>query len=114
MAMGRELDNANPTIVNVSDLPTRRREKRNQVVRLVGDDAARWSTSQGIFGDAEDLRAGTADSDDGGDPIDEQEIYGKPPLLGLPISALTNQPFRFNCHNIRPGAPSYPRPARCR
>lgn len=73
--MGRELDNANPTIVNVSDLPTRRREKRNKVVRLVGDDGARWSTSPGIFDDAEDVRD-DADSDDGGDPIDEQEIFG--------------------------------------
>lgn len=79
MAMGRELDNANPTIVNVSDLPTRRRDKRNnKVVQLVGDDRVRWSTSQGIFGDedAEDVGV-DVDSDDGGDPIDEQEIYGK-------------------------------------
>lgn len=80
MAMGRELDNANPTVVNVSDLPTRRRERRNKVVRLVGDDGARWSTSHGIFGDDEDLRD-EADSDDGGDPIDEQEIFGKLPFL---------------------------------
>lgn len=138
MAMGRELDNANPTIVNVSDLPTRRREKRNKVIRLVGDDGARWSTSHGIFDDTEDHRA-DGDSDDGGDPIDEQEIFGKYQFFDSPawrpwclyalLLALSRSPLlreskrrstnmstntlsRSDCHHFRSRAPSYSWPAR--
>lgn len=75
MAMGRELDNANPTIVNVSDLPTRRRDTRNRLASRSVDDDIRWHTSfDGIFGDSDDTS--DADADEAGDPIDEQEIYG--------------------------------------
>lgn len=78
-----ELQNANPTIINASELPTRRGEKRRKTVHRTGHDNTtidsdlHWDApleGHGLFGV---LRDGHEhDDDDGGDPIDEQEIFG--------------------------------------
>lgn len=76
---GAELDNANPTIINPSELPTRRqrRKKDGSSMKLSIQDVlmAKPSYSMDPFymSDFSDT-----DSDDSTvEPIDEQEIYGK-------------------------------------
>lgn len=75
-----ELQNANPTILNLSELPTRRRQK--QSLRRPDDDLTTFSprpphwekvlheTFEGF--ESKSL----SDSSDAEDPIDEQEIFG--------------------------------------
>lgn len=75
-----ELDNANPTIISISDLPSHRQRRT-----LKSDDTTthsirelllakpQYSLDPYYMSDSEDT-----DSDDtAGDPIDEQEIYGE-------------------------------------
>lgn len=72
-------ENANPTILNASDLPSRRvetAEKQQQsglfdVVPAYGYLSDRFSEAQSSSSDSED---------DTPEDIDEQEIYGMPPL----------------------------------
>lgn len=85
MALSGELQNANPTIRNVSELPTRRRAARKAARRTKAVDVGPyeadldWDDSlehEAIFGGSGAL----AECDDQGmeeeDPIDEQEIFG--------------------------------------
>lgn len=75
-----ELQNANPTIINLSELPTRRRQKG--AAQLGSDELnafsprpPRWDQpSPDVFGGyGTESDQSTSDS---GDPIDEQEIFG--------------------------------------
>lgn len=83
MAMSMELQNANPTIINASELPTRRGEKRRKTTYRTGQDITtfdsdlHWDTpleGHGLFGISSD--GDEYDDDNAGDPIDEQEIFG--------------------------------------
>jgi len=84
-----ELDNANPTILNVSDLPSnrqRRREKgdgpKKQGVQEILMARPSYSLDPFYLSDFSDGDSSDADSDDSTlEPIDEQEIYGKPHSL---------------------------------
>lgn len=75
-----ELQNANPTIINLSELPTRRRQKGaaqrgNVELNAFTPRPPHWDKpSSDVFGGH-----GSETESDGsyaGDPIDEQEIYG--------------------------------------
>lgn len=87
-----ELQNANPTIINLSELPTRRRQKgaaqgHNQELNVFTPRAPHWDKpSLDVFGGS-----GSDTESDGsyaGDPIDEQEIYGTQPAMPRSKSAL--------------------------
>lgn len=75
-----QLDNANPTILSVSDLPSHRRRRRDrdvsskkQGVRDVLMAKPSYSLDPFYMSDFSDT-----DSDDSTvEPIDEQEIYGE-------------------------------------
>ena len=110
-----EVLNANPTIRNASDLPSRRRlsssnERKNDLLSLITG-----SPSSDEFADPFDTPPSStfSGSDEEFEPIDEQEIYGRftsPPLLpsnpSKPGPLTRNRP---DLHNVRPGAPSLPR-----
>lgn len=75
-----ELQNANPTIINLSELPSRRRQKGaarrgNDELNAFTPRPPHWDKpSSDVFGGH-----GSESGSDGsyaGDPIDEQEIYG--------------------------------------
>lgn len=75
-----ELQNANPTIINLSELPTRRRQRwaaqhDNVELNAFSPRPPHWDQPSldilGGYGDGSDH-----DSTDSGDPIDEQEIFG--------------------------------------
>lgn len=82
-----ELQNANPTILNLSELPTRRRQKLGH--RRPDDDLTTFSprpphwekvlheTYEGFESKS------VSDSSDAEDPIDEQEIFGTCPFRQL-------------------------------
>lgn len=76
-----ELQNANPTIINLSELPTRRRQKGapqsyNDELTAFTPRAPHWDKhSSDIFGGSGSETE--SDASYAGDPIDEQEIYGK-------------------------------------
>ena len=80
--MELDKDNANPTILSASDLPSRRSEsnvKRRDAggSGLFDDLIPRYSYLSDPFD--EPLSAGESDSDnEARDDIDEQEIYGAP------------------------------------
>jgi hypothetical protein len=83
-------DNANPTILNPSDLPSRRSEgaaqKRHDGSSGLFDDLVPRYT---YLSDPFDEAVSASDSDDDVvENIDEQEIYGAPTCLPYP------QPFR--------------------
>lgn len=72
------MDNENPTIIEVADLPTRKRERRNKKggPRKIDDITGfnvdlPWDDPDDGDNDGEGNRAETA-----GEPIDEQEIFG--------------------------------------
>lgn len=71
------MDNENPTIIEVADLPTRKRERRskNKGPRKAEDvTGANLNLPWGHL--LEDEADADASGDDSGDPIDEQEIFG--------------------------------------
>ena len=78
-----EILNANPTIRNASDLPSRRRQGNNQRPSKVpqGLFASTVPASAYLpdpFSPSTSSESDFSDEDDGGvEPIDEQEIYGK-------------------------------------
>lgn len=75
-----ELQNANPTILNLSELPTRRRQKQSQ--RRPDDDLTTFSPrpphwAKVLHETFEGFESkSVSDSSDAEDPIDEQEIFG--------------------------------------
>lgn len=106
-----ELQNANPTIINVSDLPTRRRDTRRDTRsknaprpghgQTTADFEAelRWDIPFASGGDTFYKMCGISkdtaiskqvdeiDPEDAGDPIDELEIFGMhPSRLPFPLS----------------------------
>jgi len=73
-------DNANPTILNPSDLPTRRRRASSQTSSKPHSflfDAVPSATYNDPFSHNASLSSDSENDDDGGgpEPIDEQEIY---------------------------------------
>ncbi len=68
--MELDKDNANPTILNPSDLPSRRRES------AVTQRTGLFDRLIPCFSDPFDEPVSPPDSDDAAEEIDEQEIYG--------------------------------------
>lgn len=108
-----EVQNSNPTILNVADLPTRSRSTKKS-----GD----YDYTSGIFAavpnPADFLSSDSEDDDLLEEPIDEQEIFGKCPQLVCmrmriymyPVQSSPNPiPSRSNKINLRPGTPPLPR-----
>lgn len=93
-------DNANPTILNPSDLPSRRSEttvkrRDNGSTGLFDNLIPRYNYLNDPFEEA----VSASDSEDDGDDvavesIDEQEIYGAPPLTCLHVPALSRSTAR--------------------
>lgn len=82
-----EKDNANPTILNTSQLPTRQRKKGRKVQR---NDVAKISNimrkPQYLSDPFYDISwSDDTESDDEftAEPIDEQEVYGKTALRSI-------------------------------
>lgn len=69
--MAKTLDNANPTIINVSELPSRRRQNKDADEAHSGRPRE-WDAEFECCWDQ-----GYESSDQEPEPIDEQEIYGK-------------------------------------
>lgn len=65
-----EMQNSNPTILNVADLPTRDHHTQKPGNHLAGIFAATPNPADFLSSDSED-------DDLLEEPIDEQEIYGK-------------------------------------
>ncbi|ROV93365.1 hypothetical protein VMCG_08444 [Cytospora schulzeri] len=101
-----ELQNANPTIINLSELPTRRRQKGaaqlgNVELNAFTPRPPHWDKpSSDIFGGS-----GSETESDGsyaGDPIDEQEIYDLISTIADPEHPLTlGQLAVVNLQDIR-------------
>jgi hypothetical protein len=90
-----EKDNLNPTILNPSDLPSRRREstvKRRDDgggTGLFDDLIPRYNYLSDPFDD----HVSASDSDDDArDAIDEQEIYGTVLLPHMPVASPADRP----------------------
>lgn len=65
-----EIQNSNPTILNVADLPTRDRPANKSGDHSAGIFAATANPADFLSSDSED-------DDLSEEPIDEQEVYGK-------------------------------------
>jgi hypothetical protein len=79
------LDNANPTILSVSDLPTRRQRRQRKEYAIPGGiEEMFFSKPTYEMNPYYTLEYSDADSEDSNiEPIDEQEIYGKSIYLRL-------------------------------
>lgn len=108
-----ELQNANPTIINLSELPTRRRQKQSQ--RRPDDDLVSFSprpphwekllheTFEGFESKS------VSDSSDAEDPIDQQEIFDLISTISDPEHPLTlGQLAVVNLPDIRLDPPPAP------
>jgi len=80
--MELDKDNANPTILNASDLPSRRRDSTNKRPQSGGtglfDSLIPCYSALSDPFDAPGLASDSDGDDDTPEAIDEQEIYGKP------------------------------------
>lgn len=74
--MARAMDNENPTIVEVADLPTRKRERRTKKTGPRKADDVAGLDADLLWDDLLEDDEVHADGDATGEPIDEQEIYG--------------------------------------
>jgi hypothetical protein len=90
-------DNANPTILNPSDLPSRRSEttvkrRDNGSTGLFDDLIPRYNYLNDPFEEAVSASGSDSDDDDVAvESIDEQEIYGAPPMcLPFPRAPLAD------------------------
>lgn len=92
-----EKDNANPTILNTSQLPTRQRKKGRRVQRnaesKISSIIPRPQYLSDIFNDVSGSDDTESDGEFTAEPIDEQEVYGEispvrisPSIIGVPIS----------------------------
>lgn len=128
MAPGAELDNANPTILSASELPTRQKRaaprkgpdskyadiifaKPSYLSRPLYNDAAATAPSWPGADDGD-----YAVKDIGAEPIDEQEIYGTfvpPSAASFQVKiCLADKMFcRPHLNNHRPRTPRLPWPA---
>lgn len=72
------MDNENPTIIEVADLPTRKRERRTKkgAVRKANDITGFNANLPWDDLDDGDHEGASDDAGTGGEPIDEQEIFG--------------------------------------
>ncbi|KAF3764377.1 hypothetical protein M406DRAFT_62423 [Cryphonectria parasitica EP155] len=82
MAMSGELQNANPTIINTSELPTRRRAKRKADGRSKGEDVTAFMPDR-------EWDSSFEQEDEEEDPIDEQEIFDLISTISDPEHPLT-------------------------
>lgn len=85
-------DNANPTILTASQLPTRQQKKHAAQngfdAELMGSIVCRPSYLSGPFCDVPWLDDEESDEDLSDEPIDEQEIYGEHSLRFCPSASL--------------------------
>ena len=77
-----EIQNANPTIRNVSDLPTRRRRtsspsSKKRTLGLFANSIPSPAYLSDPFDTTRSASGSDSDDDDTLEPIDEQEIYGE-------------------------------------
>lgn len=79
------MDNENPTIIEVADLPTRKRERRTKKGGSRKADDITGFNANLPWDDLDDgdHEAGSTDSETGGEPIDEQEIFGMHKLCSV-------------------------------
>ena len=79
MSAAKELDNANPTVLSASELPTRRQRKdRNASAKVEGIRAILMASPSDTLDPFYMSDFSDTDSDDSTiQPIDEQEIYGQ-------------------------------------
>jgi hypothetical protein len=79
MSAAKELDNANPTVLSASELPTRRlRKDRDASSKVEGIRAILMANPTDTLDPFYLSDFSDTDSDDSSiQPIDEQEIYGK-------------------------------------
>lgn len=80
MSSSKELDNANPTILSASELPTRRQQRkgRDASAKVEGIRALLMAKPSDALDPFYLSDFSETDSDDSTiEPIDEQEIYGK-------------------------------------
>jgi hypothetical protein len=79
MSAIKELDNANPTVLSASELPTRRQRKdRNAAAKVEGIRAILMANPSDTLDPFYMSEFSDTDSDGSTiQPIDEQEIYGK-------------------------------------
>ncbi len=88
------MDNANPIVLNVADLPTRRGKGGPGSKKTAGSEIQQLmqAKSHYIMQDPDlsdpELELGS-DEDTAVEPIDEQEIYGKSMLNASPLPMLT-------------------------
>jgi hypothetical protein len=102
------MDNANPTVLNATDLPTRRGRDGTSKKKVAGSEIqellemkSRYIIQDSDLSDPESELE--SDEDVTVEPIDEQEIYGML-LLALPFWAESNTTNRFNLYYFRSGA----------
>lgn len=104
--MELDKDNANPTILNPSDLPSRRSEstaKRRDDggTGLFDDLIPRYNYLSDPFDDS--VSASASDSDDAREDIDEQEIYGgRAWWLSIKLTLADPAHDRPHFHHLRP------------
>ncbi|KAG8159877.1 hypothetical protein KVR01_010514 [Diaporthe batatas] len=108
-----ELQNANPTIINLSELPTRRRQRQAQ--RRPDDDLVSFSPrpphwEKLLHESFEGFETkSVSDSSDAEDPIDEQEIFDLISTISDPEHPLTlGQLAVVNLPDIRLDPPPAP------
>jgi hypothetical protein len=105
------MDNANPTVLNATDLPTRRGRDGASKKRAAGSEIqellemkSRYIIQDSDLSDPESELE--SDEDLTAEPIDEQEIYGMF-LLALPLSAGANgNSNRSHLYYFRSGTPA--------
>jgi len=108
--MDDNVQNANPTILNASDLPSRRRES-NVKQRGIGLSE---SFHFAYPFDALESSISVSDSDDDDvsvEAIDEQEIYGMLTFFAVILGSSDNR--RFDIHDIGSGTSTFSRLSSC-
>lgn len=77
--MASEIQNSNPTILNVADLPTRLNTSPSRKSEADGHDIFKFSQLLRV-GSFSEPSVSEDESDLLEEPIDEQEVYGKAPF----------------------------------
>ena len=93
---GEEKDNANPTVLDVSELPERRKRRRPRNSNSIYRDILKTKSTLEPSG-ASDTSGPDSEDDLSDEPIDEQEIYG---LSTVSFSDLLIQTSRSHRHAL--------------
>jgi hypothetical protein len=106
------MDNANPTVLNLTDLPTRRGKNGGCKKKAPGSEIqellemkSRYVIQDFELSDPESLLE--SDDDATVDPIDEQEIYGMT-LVALLSMLILIEAHRSHLYHFRSGASAVP------